>query len=307
MRGLLPLALAVSLSAVGAGVAASEPVVEEVTFHCAPVDGERWIERVEEDRTEDFDDRAPLRRRHFSQADTLRWQRTQEGWTVHRSFGEGRETVDGVAVDDPVLPLFAGRSIELECDDGGVVHAVKGYRRLFRHVQRGLDLETWQKVQTMFRPGAAEWLEIQRWNRGRRGLCGVKVRTGESWTYRDLFPSGEGQVAVEGVLRFAGFTEVKGQRGYKLVYSFASAASDEAVPSTDEATRVLDLRSPESAKRLRQDIPMDGELVQVIDPRSGRIFYESLDLRWDLPRPVKAGGTVHIRRKSIRRLEPLHP
>ena len=277
---------------------------ERVHFIFAPQDGEEWLEEFQDDRTEDFDQRAPIRRQQTSEIDTLRYYRNSDGWTVARVFGRGTVLVNGEEAETQVLHLFQGSIVEIHCDAQGRALRVKGYRHLMRKLERNLDLDSWRTVQSNLNAKSAERSEIRRWNQRLQGVIGADAITGEVWGYRDFYPIGKGQVEVRGKLEFFGEVEVYGHRGYKLVYEFGSGGGS---PEAGNPSVQLDLRPPDATGNFREDVGLRGKVIRVIEPATGHVLYENTEVSWDQPRPEHVGGLMHVRQQTIYRLRPLAP
>ncbi len=294
--------LLAALLALPAQTARSASGSEPVEIRFAPVDSMRWILSAEEERTEDFDQRAPRKVQRSTVVDTLRFVETESGWIIHRSFGPRRLQMDGVDRGGEIFRLLRGRVVEIHCDRKGVAGKVKGYRRIFRILERELDPPDWRLAQAMYQPEAAEATERRFWNHRRGGLVGARAVTGEIWSYRDVVPTGSGEVEIRGTLRFDGSTEFEGRHAYKLVFEFGPGTPE---PEAGAASPTVDLRPEGSVGNHRVDLGMKGQIVQMVDRSTGMVLYEHRDLRWDEARPAAVGGRTHIHQSSIFRLRRL--
>ena len=210
--------------------------------------------------------------------------------------------INGEEAETQVLHFFQGSAIEIVCDAQGKALQAKGYRRLMRKLEKKLDFDTWQQVQSNLNAQSAARSEVRRWNQRIQSLIGADVMTGEVWAYRDFYPIGKGQVEVRGRIEFSGPSAVYGQSGTKLVYEFGSG---DGAPKVENPVRELDLRPKDATGNFREDVGLKGKVVRVIDPATGHIIYENSEVRWDQPRPETTGGLMHVQQKTIYRLRPL--
>jgi hypothetical protein len=254
-----------------------------VRFGFAPEDGERWIEKMEDSRQVDYGTSDPPLVQETVQTDELVYEHAEDGgYLLTRILGPGRMSVGGEPTPNPILEASEGSRLELVLDEQGHAIRANGFRRLVRMLERTLDAEDWNRFQGTYSVALAETSEMGRWNDRLAGLVGAEVTVGEVWGYRDVFPTGVAQVEIQGTLSFAGYTELNGQRGLKVLYDFGGGSK---MPSLDGLEHVIELSEPQPGHVPPTSMELHGTRVRVFIPETGQMIYENTQVEWVQPGP----------------------
>lgn len=248
---------------------------EEVTFRFAPEDGARWM-RVGEDRAlRDLGAAAPI-------SETLTRQEVEfiysagagGGWEIMqipRSIGF---EVNGIVTQNPILDLTIDSEITLTTDASGQAMAVHGFRQLLRKLEDNLPSNLYAQVSKSYNEAAMVNGEKLRWNGELGALRGATVRSGDRWHVIEsrVFAMG-GSIQVNGVMRFEGWSELDGVRGFKVLYDWDSTGEALEQWGSDDM-KVVDLRSPDDPAG-GGNLTMRGSELRVIVPESGQLIYRT--------------------------------
>ena len=295
LAALLPLAL-LPISGARSQSHAQE-AAETIRFEFAPVGGLVWIEEMEDETAYDYGDMAPPRsqltkgisRMDYEAQDDGGWVVTKVTDSISMDFGEG-------PIDNPIADLTVGHAFLLRVDARGTAVAVDGCRELVRKLERQLDMAIWEKFQSTQSAATIEAGEIRLWNHRLRGVLGEEVRVGEVWRVVDERRIQGRPILVTGVVRFDGWTQIKGQRGFKVLYEF-DTAKEKVEAIGDGFDREVDWR-PEGSLAGPSNLVLHGSSIRVIQPETGQILYESVHVEYEAPMGKPEGPKAKIEMNS---------
>jgi len=258
-------------------VLAAPAMAEQVSFRFAPEDGARWL-RVGEDRAlRDLGTAAPISETLTKQEVEILYRRNSGGgWQVTQMPRAISFESNGIPTANPILELTLNTEITVKTDGSGAAVAVTGFRQLLRKLEDNLSAELYANVSRAFNEATMVQGEKSRWNAELGPLRDATVSVGERWHVIEsrVFAMG-GSIKVEGVMRFEGWSELDGLRGFKVAYDWDSTGEALERFGVDDM-KLVDLRSPDDPAG-GGNLKMRGSELRVIIPDSGQLIYRTTE------------------------------
>jgi hypothetical protein len=299
---------AAALGAEPATAAASTPAPqaaepESVRFRFAPKDASVWIRDLS-DRRVSPDPTVPGDRREQQTTVRieLRYQRQPDlGWIVQQTPFEGEMSLNGEEMTNPAMKQNLGHTLKVHLNATGVAERIEGFRELERKYEKNLPPEMYNRLAKSYSADSMERMEIAQWNKPLADLIGARVATGDQWVVTEAITVGSAQLLVRGVMRFGGWTELNGRRGYKVEYDYDTTAAAVA-KLVGKPARAIDRLKDQQATR--SNIVLTGNVVRVIDPDTGDLIYEHAKRAYELPMNTADGPKAHYEEEQIVRVDP---
>jgi hypothetical protein len=277
-----------------------------VQFHFAPPAGSHWIQDFEDVRlSPDRTQPSGQREQRTTVRIDLRYERDpQGGWAVQKSPFEGEITFNGEGITNPALEQNLHTTLVVHLDDKGQALRVDGFKELERKYERNLPPEQYARLAKQYTAANMERMELTQWNQPLQDLIGAQVTTGETWHVTDTADIGSAELLVTGVISFDGWTELHGVRGYKVHYTYdTTGAAERSAPGP--YARTISRVGPDS-KATRSNIVLAGDVIRVIDPATGLVFYAHAHRAYDVPIQSQSqdASKAHYEDEQMVRLDP---
>lgn len=274
---LLFLALPVHAQEASAPAGSEETVI--FGFH--PEDGAQWRKTMVDRSERDFGGLAPAVTQITEQELLVEYARAEEAWMVTQRATSARMMDASGEIQNPILDLAIGVPITLTVNPLGQAVAAAGFDAFWDKLENNLDAEVYSRLVQSTSPEQMADNEIQIWNRFYSELLGHRIRPGENWRVLDGTDVGSGgRARLLGTIRFDGWTELDGIRGFKVTHEF-DTTGEKMQALGDDHTRSISRVGDEQFET--SNIVIEGTWVVVIQPETGQLLYSVRDQTTRLP------------------------
>jgi hypothetical protein len=275
---------------------------EPATFRFAPVDGEVWVKEIDATQVRDMGSVAPRQETRTKTSIELRYEQVPDGWVVHQMPLEAEMELNGQPMPNPGLQQTVGHEIRVQLDEEGNPVEVEGFQELMRRFEANVDPQTYAKMRQQMNAESMAVGEMRQWSELLQDIRGETVQPGETWNVLDQTTiMGGGVVGLAGYLKFDGWTELNGIRGFKTTYRYDS--NGELMESVEgQATRTVSRRASDEPMA-RSNIELQGSLIRVIVPETGQLLYEVKEEWYEVPLKAMDGPKMRVESHHTYRFE----
>jgi hypothetical protein len=250
---------------------------ESVRFRFAPEPGSHWLRSGEDRLLRDVGTAAPISETVTRQEVEIRIESLPDGgWRVVQIPRAASLEVDGAPTENLALDLTVGVEIELTLGADGLTQRVRGFRELLRRLEDELPASHYARVTQSMSETSLAAQEKSRWDGQLGQLLDATVSVGERWHVTELrsFAMSNAE-PVEGVMHFAGWTEMDGLRGFKIEYEYDNRG-DVVRKSGGDGLRKVDWR-PGGASSQKGNVWIRGKELRVLIPETGQLLYRTIE------------------------------
>jgi hypothetical protein len=286
---------------VGIATLAAAQDEELVEFRFQPVDGEVWTKEIDDVQVRDLGDVAPYQETETKTKIELRYEALPDGgWVVHQTPLSASMTINGEDFHNPGLEQTIGQEIQVTFSADGDAVSVDGFKEFLRKLERNLSPEMYAQVRQSASEESMAQSELRQWDSILIDLIGHPVHEGEIWRVIDeVSIAGGGTIGTDGILRFDGWTEIDGIRGFKVTYEWDSTGQKMASVG-DDYTRSISRRTTDEVMP-RTNVNLQGSLIRVIVPETGHLLYEVYDQSYELPLNKVGGPSAKMEQRHTYR------
>lgn len=274
---------------------------EPVTFGFEKTDGEHWLRSSEHVDIRDVSGSDGITETMTIQEVDELYEKTDGAWTVVRTPRKAELWVNGIDTQNQAISITVGIPITVTLDDNGLGLEATGFRKLMRKLEDELPPDQFGRVRQNYDVQRLERTEVATWNDALGDFAGHTVKVGERWRYSDKIVVAGQSFDVFGVIRFDGWTEMDGIRGFKILIDYDNHGG--VLRELGEGT-TRSVGAGSTQETTRSNLELEGSDIRVVDPVTGQMIYRSREYSFSLSNPLEGdvpGATGHIENRTVER------